>query len=302
MAAQTRRVGGIDLADGVVELSDAGKPCRESDVTDRKGGSREQDSGRVGAARPGQRERGRPHLGSQHASEMTRCVAQPVGQTWYSLSVHDAVTDQAHRRAHRVGSQVPFGRPWGRVRQTTTAGSKAGRLGRGRSGIEGDISAQRRPGRTGRPAVDTGGADGGEELPVETGISGLHGPVGRFGISYHNNDSAISPDLVLADFGHGSHRPSRRSSGAHSVPQNVRTSFLGGDHFSAGINFVAWINFVAGMKLSIPVPPVPGRTYDAAAPAWSDVDCRYRGLEAAMGRLGETSGWKGIARVASSAA
>ena len=167
------------------------------------------------------REWGRPDLGGQHASEMARCVAQPVGQTWYSLAIHDAVTDQPHRRAHRVGSQVPFRRARGGVGQAATAGPEAGRLGRGRSGIEVDISAQRCPGRTGRPAVDTGGADGGEELPVESGISGLHGPVGRFGISYHNNDSAISPDPALADFGHGSDR-----SGHPNPPAGI--NFSGG--------------------------------------------------------------------------
>ena len=63
--AQLGRGGGVDLADGVVELPDAGEPGGEGDVGEGQVGGLDQHPGGLGAPGPGQGERAGAELGGE---------------------------------------------------------------------------------------------------------------------------------------------------------------------------------------------------------------------------------------------
>ena len=64
-AAQLGRGGGVDLADRVVELADAGEPGREGDVGEAEVGGLDEHPRGLGAPGPGQRERAGAELGGE---------------------------------------------------------------------------------------------------------------------------------------------------------------------------------------------------------------------------------------------
>ncbi|SKU04795.1 Uncharacterised protein [Mycobacteroides abscessus subsp. abscessus] len=52
--------------------------------------------------------------------------------------------------------------------------------------MEGNVLSFRRDGGTGWPTVDSGGVHGGEELPVESCVAGLNGPVAGLRVKLHD--------------------------------------------------------------------------------------------------------------------
>lgn len=174
LLAQRRRGGRVDLADGVVELPDAGEPGGEGDV---RGGQRrglQQHPGRVRALRPGQCERSGTERGDQVPLHLPLAVAESAGQPADALAVDHPVVDQAHRPPDDIRAHVPLGRARDRVRPTAPAGPEAGCLRGRRRGVEPRVLPLRRGGRAARPAVDPGAGHGREEHPVEAGVAAAH--------------------------------------------------------------------------------------------------------------------------------
>ncbi len=204
---QPRRGGGEDLADGVVELADAGEPGGEGDIGDREGRGLQQHPCSLRALRPGQRQRPGADLGDQQAVQLPLGVAEPAGQAGHAVAVDDAVADQPQRPAGDVGAQVPVRRAGGGVRPAPLAGPEAGALRGGGAGMEGDVAAAGSDRRAGRPAVDAGGADGGEEPAVEPGIARGDGPVADVLVrQQHVLESAPPVRQRLAVSGHRGRR------------------------------------------------------------------------------------------------
>ena len=106
-AAQLGGRGGVDLADGVVELADAGEAGGERHVAERHRRGLHEHPGRSAPGGPGQGQRPGPELGDEQAVEVPRGVAHPVGQPLDPVALDDAVGDQPHRPAGDVGRHVP---------------------------------------------------------------------------------------------------------------------------------------------------------------------------------------------------
>ncbi len=99
--------GGVDLADGVVELADAGEPGGERHVAEgHRRGLHEHPRG-LRPAGPGQGERPGPELGDEQPVEVPRGVAHPVREPLDPVALDDPVGDQPHRAAGDVGGHVP---------------------------------------------------------------------------------------------------------------------------------------------------------------------------------------------------
>ncbi len=180
--AQLARRRGVDLADGVVELPDAGEPGRERHVGERHRRGLHQHPGGLGALCPRQRQRARTELGDEEPVEVAGGVADPAREPLDALALDDPVGDQPHRPSGRVGGDVPVGRARGGVGQAPLAGPEAGRLRRGRGAVERDVAPLRRDRRAGGPAVDAGRRDTGVEDAVEPAVPALHRPVAGLGV------------------------------------------------------------------------------------------------------------------------
>jgi len=96
------------LLDRLVELADTREPGRERDLGCSQLGRLEQDSRRLGTLRPCEREWTCTHLGDEHSVEMALAVAETTGESRHAVTVDDAIGNEAHRSADRVGTPVPF--------------------------------------------------------------------------------------------------------------------------------------------------------------------------------------------------
>ena len=175
-------VAGVDLADRVVELADAGEARRERDVGVGQVGRLDQHPCGLRPLRPGQRQRPGAELGGEQPGEVARGVADVRGQPVDALAVDDAVGDQPHRAAGGVGGDVPVGAARRGVGQAALAGAVAGGLGGGRARVERDVGERRRARRARGPAVDAGGPDRGVEDAVEPPVARLHRAVAGLGV------------------------------------------------------------------------------------------------------------------------
>ena len=136
----------------------------------------------MGATGPRQRQGSGAQLGDEQPVEVARAVAQTRCEPLHPLAVDDSVGDEAHGPAGAVGGDVPPGGVGGGVGEAASAGPEPCRLRRGGRRVERDVPLQRGPGRTGRAAVDPGGADRGVEDPVEAPVTARHGAVARVGV------------------------------------------------------------------------------------------------------------------------
>ncbi len=170
---------------------------------------------------PGQGERAGAQFRAQDPSEMALGVPQPRGQPGHAVPLDHAVADQPHRTGGEVGAHVPVGRARHGVGQAATAGAEAAELGRGRRRPELDVGALGRDRRAGRAAVDAGGADGRDELPVEPRVARGHGSVAAVVVENHKDDAATRRKAALAGIGRdgrsGQQRWRRLSSGPNWI-------------------------------------------------------------------------------------
>jgi hypothetical protein len=190
----------VHLENGVVELPHAAETRRERDLRQTQVGGLDQDPGGLRALRPGQRQRTGAQFGGEHPVQVALGVAELAGQAGHAVPVHHAVADQAHRPAHHIGPDVPFGRSRRGVRPAPAAGPEPATLGGGRAGIEGDVLRFRRAGRAGRPAVDTGGPHSRVEPAVEPLVTAVHRPVAPLEIQLHAVESAPSGTAIAGGF------------------------------------------------------------------------------------------------------
>src|SRR5476651_2246228 len=98
--------------------------------------------------------------------------------------VERALGDQFHRTAHRIGRTAPEGEFGCALRAAAQAGPEACFLGGGCGGEVAAILELGRPGRTDRPAVDTGRGDAYENAAVETCVVALEDLVA--GVAIHD--------------------------------------------------------------------------------------------------------------------
>jgi hypothetical protein len=117
-----------------------------------------------------------PHLGDKLAVQVAFAVSEALGQTADTVTVDDAVGDEAHGATDDIGPQVPLGRAWRGVRAAALAGPETGELGGGRGRVEADVGPLGGDGRATRPA-DPGRRHAREEPPVEAGVLGPNRPV-----------------------------------------------------------------------------------------------------------------------------
>ena len=99
--------GGVDLADGLVELPDAGEAGGERHVAEGHGRGLHEHPRGLRPAGPGQGERPGPELGDEQPVEVPRGVADPVREPLDPVALDDPVGDQPHRPAGDVGCDVP---------------------------------------------------------------------------------------------------------------------------------------------------------------------------------------------------
>jgi hypothetical protein len=180
LVAQRRRCDAVDLAHGVVELAHAGEPGRERHVGHPERRRLDQQPRRVRPVRPGERQRPRPEFRGEHPVELALRITQSSGEPADAVALDDAVGDEPHRPGGEVGAQVPVRRAGHGVGQAAPAGPVAALLRGPRGGQELDVRPLRGDGRAGRPAVDAGGAHGGDEVPVEARVAGGDGAVAAF--------------------------------------------------------------------------------------------------------------------------
>ena len=105
---QPGRTGVVDLAQGVVELPDAGEAGREGHVGEGQVGGLDQHARGLRPAGPGEGERAGAVLLGDHAVELARRVAQGPGEPVDSLALDQPVGDQPHRAGGDVGGDVPL--------------------------------------------------------------------------------------------------------------------------------------------------------------------------------------------------
>jgi hypothetical protein len=114
--------------------------------------------------------------------------ADPLCQGLDVCLIQRARLDQGQGARDGVGRAVPGPQLRRGLGPAAQAGAVAGFLGRGGAGVEGDVLAQRRAGRTHRPAVDARRLHGHEQPAVEAGVAGLDGAVAGVGIEVHGGD------------------------------------------------------------------------------------------------------------------
>ena len=175
--AQGRRGEREHVPDRVVELADAGETGSEGDLRDRERSGLDEYPCRLCPLGPGERNRSGSDLGNELTVQLPLAVVEATGESGNTVTVDNAVRDQAHGPADEIGSTVPLGRTWGGVRTAALAGPEAGQLGCRCGRVEAHIVRLRGHRRAAGPAVDPGGHDGGEEPAVKAGILALHGAV-----------------------------------------------------------------------------------------------------------------------------
>ena len=179
-ATQFLRRGREDLADGVVELPDARETGGERDLGDRKAGGLDEQPGRVGAPRAGDRERPSSDLGCEQTVQVALRVAEAPREAKDAVPVHDPVGDEPHSPGHDVRPEVPLRRAWHGVGPAPLARAETGAL-RGRGArIEAYVRPPGRYGRTTWPAVDARGSYGDVEPAVEAGVTAPHDTIAMF--------------------------------------------------------------------------------------------------------------------------
>jgi hypothetical protein len=120
-------------------LADARESGGERDIRDREIGRCQQGAGGLGAVSAGESERTGTEFRHEHATEVTRRVAEATREPGNSLTLDGAVGDQAHRPGGEIIAQVPLRRPRHGIRLAAFAGPEAGLVRGGRRAIEGDI-------------------------------------------------------------------------------------------------------------------------------------------------------------------
>ena len=183
--AQLGRGRGVDLADGVVELTDAREARRERHVGGTQLRRLEQDPRGLRALGAGQGQRAGPELLGEESGQVARGVADAVGQALDAVAVDDPVGDQPHRATRGIGRDVPVGAARRGVGEAALAGAVAGRLSGCGGRVERDVLVPRGAGRARRPAVDARRPDRDEEHPVEAPVAALHRPVAGLGVQVH---------------------------------------------------------------------------------------------------------------------
>lgn len=178
---------GEDLADGVVEGADGGEAGREGDLAQGHRGRLDEDPGGLGALGAGQGEGARAQFGEELAFDLAGGPAEAAGEPGDAFPVDDPVLDEPYGAGDGVRADVPLGRTGAGVGPAPLAGPEAGPLaGRG-AGVELHVLGLGRDDRAAGPAVDPGGADGGEEHAVEAGVLRLDGPYAALGVGVHES-------------------------------------------------------------------------------------------------------------------
>ena len=165
---------GVDLADRVVELPDAGEAGRERDVGERHVGGLDEHAGGLRAPGAGQGERSGAELGGEQPAAGGGACSRP------------ATRGPRRRRARRRRRRSAASRGRRRRRRRPTPGLPGVASGRQRLqarnpaawaaaavGWKLDVALRRRPGRARRPAVDARRADRGVEDAVEAPVPRL---------------------------------------------------------------------------------------------------------------------------------
>ena len=173
-ASQLGRRAAEHRADHVVELAHAAEAAGQRHLDHRQLGGVEQRAGEVGPPRGCHRARRGAQVAREQPAQVALAHAELGGQGAAVAGVERAVLDEPQRARHGGRRAVPGRRAGRRLRPAAPARAKAGRLGRGGAGEEAHVAAQRRAGRTDRPAVDAGGHHRGEEAAVEARVAAAH--------------------------------------------------------------------------------------------------------------------------------
>ena len=101
--------GGEDLADRVVELTDAREPGRERHVGESEVGGLHEHPRGLRPLRPRERERSGTDLGEEQPVDLALAVAEARRDAGDAFAVDHAVGDQAHGPRDGVATGVPLG-------------------------------------------------------------------------------------------------------------------------------------------------------------------------------------------------
>ena len=166
---------GVDLADRVVELPDAGEAGREGDVGELQVGGLDQHPRRLGPPGPGQGERAGAELGGEQPAEVARRVADPARPARRRPRGRRRRRRSAASRGRRRRRRRPTRgcRAWRRAGSACRRGSRPPGP-RPRVGWNSTLRSAGRAGRARGPAVDAGGADRGVEDAVEPPVARAH--------------------------------------------------------------------------------------------------------------------------------
>ncbi len=195
---QRRRRRGEHVANGVVELAHAAEAGGEGDVRERHGGRLDEQTGRLRALHPGERERTGTEFVGEEPVQVTFAVAEPTGESGNTVALDGTVGDEAHRPADEVLTGVPLGRSRRGIGPTSLAGPEPSLLGRGRRRQELDVGALGGDRRTARTAVDAGRPHGRDEPAVEPVVAALDGDVAVVGVEREH--VTIMPDRNETDW------------------------------------------------------------------------------------------------------
>jgi hypothetical protein len=144
-----------------IQLPHASEARREGDLGDREVGIIQQPPGEVGSARPGDLIGRHPQVLLEQTAQVPPRDEQPRPQVVLALAVESAIQDEPHGPADQFGAD-PDDRGLHAIGAATQAGSKPGRLRRGRQQVAPDVLGRRGSRPAPGPTVDPGGKDGGD--------------------------------------------------------------------------------------------------------------------------------------------
>ena len=111
---------------------------------------------------------------------MPRRVTKAGGEAFDSLTVHDAVGNEAHCTTGDVAADIPLRALGGGIGQAAFAGTESGLVSGGRGEEKANVTGFRSARRAGGTAVDAGGRDTKEKMTVETGVAGADSTITFF--------------------------------------------------------------------------------------------------------------------------
>ena len=193
----------VHRAHRVVELPDAGETRGEGDVADAAGCGGEQHAGGVRPTRSGQRQRRRAELRGEQPARGAAACSRGGAASPATPSRSTTPSPISRMAAPTVSARTFHSGDPGRRRAGTGGRRGSRRPARPPRWERTDIRPVRGAGRAGRPAIDARRSHRGDELPVESGVSGLHGAVGGVEVRYHDTDCATRVASRLAGIGHG---------------------------------------------------------------------------------------------------